>query len=89
MNLDYTVISAYVFGIILVYVIARLFLVPIKILLKLVYNALIGGLLLWFLNLGGGFIGLHMGINPITALTVGILGIPGVILLFVIQYMVK
>ena len=80
---------AYIFGIILVYVIARLFLVPIKILLKLTYNALLGGFFLWLINAAGGFIGLHMGINPMTALTVGVLGVPGVILLFVMQYIAK
>ncbi len=82
---EYNVIFAYVFGIILLYVIGRMFLMPIKLIFRLIYNALIGGVMLWALN----FIGLHIGftiaINPITALVAGFLGLPGVILLILFK----
>lgn len=85
---EYNVIFAYVFGIILLYVIGRMFLMPIKLIFRLIYNALIGGVMLWALN----FIGLHIGftiaINPITALIAGFLGLPGVILLILFKLFV-
>lgn len=77
-------------GVLLLYLLGRVLLVPLKYVSKLLINAVVGGILLWVLNVFGNFIGLHIPINPITALTAGFLGIPGVVLLVVLQYiMVK
>lgn len=84
-NLDYNVIIAYIFGIILIYLIGRLMLVPIKFLLKLIYNGLIGGAMLWGVNYIGAYFGFTMAINPITALVAGFLGVPGVVLLIAMK----
>ena len=59
---------------------------PLKFILRLLYNGIIGGLMLWVLNLVGGFFNVGVAINPITALIAGFLGIPGVLLLLVLQY---
>ena len=75
------VILAYVFGIILLYFVGRMFLLPIKLIFRLVYNALIGGAMLWVVNFIGANIGFTIAINPVTALIAGFLGIPGVVLL--------
>lgn len=80
-----TVFLSYAFGLFLLYLIARLFLVPLRILLRLLYNGVIGGLLLWLVNLVGGFFGVMIPINPITALAAGFLGVPGVILLLLLR----
>ncbi len=84
-TLDYNVIIAYVFGIILIYLIGRLMLMPIKFLLKLVYNGLIGGAMLWGVNYVGAYFGFAIAINPITALMSGFLGVPGVLLLIAMK----
>jgi inhibitor of the pro-sigma K processing machinery len=47
----------------------------------------IGGLALWLLNIFGGAIGINIGINVVTALVAGILGVPGVILLIILIYL--
>ena len=86
LNIEFTVILAYAFGLILLYIIGWLLIVPIRVILKLIANAIVGGITLIVLNFIGGFIGISIGINPITALVVGVLGVPGVILLLVIQY---
>lgn len=78
---DWNVIIAFVFGIFLIYLIGRLFLVPIQLILKLIYNAIIGGIMLWIVNYIGGHFGFAIAINPITALIAGFLGLPGVVLL--------
>jgi inhibitor of the pro-sigma K processing machinery len=85
---EFNVILAYVFGIILLYVVGRMFLMPIKIIFRLVYNALIGGAMLWALNFVGAQMGFKIAINPITALIAGFLGLPGVILLILFKLFV-
>lgn len=84
-TLDFNSVLAFAFAAILLYLIARILLVPFKLIIKLVINALIGGVLLIIFNLLGAPLGLNVGINVITALVVGFLGIPGLILLILIQ----
>lgn len=85
---EFNVILAYVFGIILLYVVGRMFLMPIKLIFRLIYNGLIGGAMLWALNFVGIHIGFNIAINPITALIAGFLGLPGVILLILFKLFV-
>ena len=89
MSIDISTIIAYVFGIILIYVVGRILLMPLKLVLKLIYNALVGGVLLWIFNLGGAYIGFTIAYNPITALIAGFLGVPGVILLVLFKIFFK
>jgi inhibitor of the pro-sigma K processing machinery len=55
-------------------------------LFRFIINGIIGGVVLWLLNLIGGLIGISIAINPVTALMVGFLGIPGLVLILLIQY---
>lgn len=87
--IDYTVIIAYVFGLVLLYIIGRVFFMPIKFVIRLLYNGVIGGITLWLLNLVGGYFGLTIAINPVTALVVGFLGIPGIVLLIALKYVLS
>ncbi len=82
---DMTVVAAYAFGLILIYVLGRMFFMPLKLVFKLIYNALIGGAMLWVVNFLGAYIGFAIVINPLTALVAGFLGIPGVILLILFK----
>lgn len=87
--IDISTIAAYLFGIILIYVVGRMLLMPFKLVIKLIYNALVGGILLWVFNFGGAFIVFTIPINIITALTVGFLGVPGVVLLILFKIFFK
>lgn len=58
---------------------------PIKWVLKLLLNALIGFIILFIVNFFGGFIGINITVGWISALVAGILGIPGVILLILVE----
>ena len=51
---------------------------------RLLLNGIIGGVVLYLVNLFGGLIGLHAALNPFTALIAGTLGIPGVALVLVL-----
>ena len=69
-------------------IIGKLFLFPIKLLFKLVLNTIIGGAIIYIINLIGANFGFHIGLNLITSLVVGILGIPGAILLIILQFII-
>ena len=69
-------------------IIGKIFLFPIKLLLKLVLNTIIGGSIIYIINLIGANFGFHIGLNLITSLIVGILGIPGAILLIILQFII-
>lgn len=86
LDIELGVIVAYAAGLILLYFVGWLLIIPLRYLVKLIINGVIGGVLLFLINLLGGFIGLHIAINPLTAIIAGFLGVPGVVLLIVLQY---
>lgn len=87
MNLDYTVIFAYIAGIIILFVLARILLIPMKAVMKLFYNTIIGGIVLVIINLIGSLFGFHIAVNIATALIVGMLGVPGLILVIILKFL--
>lgn len=88
LGIDWRVAVAYGLGVILLYAFARLLVLPLKLTLQLIGNAVVGVVLLLLFNLVGGFWGLHLPLNPITAVVAGFLGAPGVLLLFLLKYWV-
>lgn len=59
---------------------------PLKKILKILLNSILGGILLFIINYFGNiFFGFQIGVNIWTSLFVGILGIPGAVLLIVIN----
>ncbi len=83
--MELNILVAFGVGVLLLYLVGRVMVVPLRYIAKLIINGVVGGIFLWVLNVFGGFIGLHIPINPITALTAGFLGVPGVVLLIVLQ----
>lgn len=86
LHIDFAAILAYAVGLILLYIVGRILIMPLKIIMKLVFNALIGGITLLLLNFLGGYIGLHIALNPVTAIIAGFLGVPGIIMLLILKY---
>ncbi|MCL5046247.1 MAG: pro-sigmaK processing inhibitor BofA family protein [Actinobacteria bacterium] len=86
--MDWSVILAYGFGLLLIYVLARVLYLPLRFAFNLLINAVLGGVALAAINLVGRLFGFMLPLNPFTALLVGILGVPGVILLIVLKYFV-
>lgn len=72
----------------ILFVVGRIFIVPIKWILKLVFNSILGGVLIWIINLIGGIWGFHIGLNLYTSLLVGFLGIPGAIFLILLKLII-
>ena len=87
-NLDIfenNLIAAYAVGLVLLFFLIRLFYAPLKFAIKLIGNAIAGGLFLLFVNIVGGMVNIQIGINVFTAVTVGLLGIPGAALMLILQ----
>ena len=59
--------------------------ISLKIFWKLFVNALIGAAILLIINFFGAAIGISITISFLSALIVGILGVPGVIILLLLQ----
>ena len=79
-------IMAYAVGLILVYFLCWIFIRPLKWIFKLGINSVLGGFMLAAVNLVGGFMGMNISINPLTALISGVLGVPGMGLIIALQY---
>ena len=85
MDLSQKIIAALLAAFFLVALI-RLFRTPIRIALKLIANTLLGFLALWAVNLTAGVTGIVLGLNPLNALIIGVLGLPGFIFLLLAQW---
>ena len=64
----------------------RVFRTPLKVAMRLLGNTLLGFLALSLVNLTTGFTGVALGLNPLNALIIGILGVPGFVLLLLTQW---
>lgn len=73
-------------GLLLLWLVIQLFKKPIKLLLKLACNTLIGYIALLLVNKFGALIGISLGINWVNALIIGVFGYPGLILLLLLKY---
>ena len=54
----------------MLFVIGKIFIIPIKWILKLACNSILGGILIWIINLIGGTWGFHIGLNIYTSVLV-------------------
>lgn len=87
-KLDTNTIITYLACICFLFLFGKLFILPIKSILKLIFNSILGSFLLYIINLIGSTFGFHIGLNLVTAIFVGILGLPGAILLVIIKLIV-
>lgn len=77
------IIAAFAVGLIVLCLIAKIISIPMKLLWKLVTNSIVGAIMLWVVNLFGAGIE----ITFIKALIAGVLGIPGVIIVLIMNFM--
>lgn len=83
--MDTKVILSFVACVAILLVFGRSFLMPMKKILKLVGNSVLGALLIFIINLVGTSFDFHVGLNIINSIIVGLLGIPGAILLIILK----
>ncbi|MEA4941085.1 hypothetical protein SDC9_120315 [bioreactor metagenome] len=78
-----------VVGLLAVFLLAallRIFKTPLRLALKLLVNTLLGFLALYLAGLTAPLTGITLGLNLWNALIVGILGLPGFVLLLLVQW---
>ena len=79
---------AYLACICFLFIFGRIFIVPIKKILKLVFNSILGGVVIFLINLIGANFGFHIGLNIFTSILIGFLALPGVVCLIVVKLLI-
>lgn len=74
---------AFAVGLLILWILFKILSFPIKILMKLLVNALIGAVILVLFNFFGAIIGIALPITLFTSFLTGVLGIGGVIIILV------
>ena len=82
-------IITYLACICFIFIFGRIFIVPIKKILKLVLNSILGGVVIYIINLIGANFGFHIGLNIFNSIMVGLLGLPGVVCLIIVKLLVS
>lgn len=73
-------------GIFLLIAAVRVFIAPIRLLFKLLFNTALGFAGLILLNHFGAYIGISLGVNLLNAAAIGVLGVPGLSLLLLLRW---
>ncbi len=81
-------IITYLACICFIFIFGRIFIVPIKKILKLVLNSILGGVVIFIINVIGSNFGFHIGLNFFTSILIGLLGLPGVVCLIVVKLLI-
>jgi inhibitor of the pro-sigma K processing machinery len=84
-SITFGTVVGYLLGVLIVFVAAKIFFVPLKKVLRIVLNSALGALVLVIINLFGPFLHIYIGVNPVSALVLGLLGVPGLCLLMILQ----
>lgn len=80
-------ILALIIPVLIAVLVFKLLFSQMKLIWKIAVNSLSGFVCLWLLNLASGITGIVFEINFITTLLVGFLGVPGIILLLIGQFL--
>lgn len=76
---------AFIACIAILFIFGKSFAWPIKMIIKLILNSILGAILIFIINLVGISFNFHIGLNIANSIIVGILGIPGAILLILLK----
>ena len=70
-----TNIITYLACICFIFIFGRIFILPLKKILKLVFNSILGGICIYVINLVGANFGFHIGLNFFTSILIRIVRI--------------
>lgn len=74
--MDGNTVIIYLACLIVLLIVGKIFFVPLKHIAKLILNTILGGLLIYIVNIIGYSFNFHIGLNWVTAFFTGILGVP-------------
>ena len=83
--MDTKTILTFIACVAIILIFGKSFVFPIRIAIKLIINSCLGMLLIFIINLIGNSFSFHIGMNILNAIVVGILGIPGAVLLVILK----
>lgn len=72
---------------VLIFAVVRIMHKPIQWTIKLLVNCALGLVAIMVVNYLGSFLGIHLPVNPISVLSVGILGLPGMFLVILMNFL--
>jgi inhibitor of the pro-sigma K processing machinery len=81
------IILAWIVGVLIILALGKAMLLPLKVVVRLVINGILGGIAILIINYIGGPLGFTISLNPVSALVAGILGLPGIILLVILKFL--
>lgn len=70
-----TNIITYLACICFIFIFGRIFIVPIRKIIKLIFNSILGGLIIYIINLVGTNFGFHIGLNFFTSVLIRLIRI--------------
>ena len=73
-------------AIVILFIVLKLISLPLKLIIKLMVNAFLGGAILFLINLVGARFGFVLEINWLTSLLVGFFGVPGVMVVVILHF---
>ena len=79
--MNYEFIGLAIFSLVILYLIIWIFIKPFKVLMKIMMNSVIGSCCIMGFNFLMAKFGVWIGVNVVSALVCGVLGIPGFVLL--------
>lgn len=85
--MEATTILFFLAGLILIFVLGKFLIIPLKWIIRLLMNGIMGGVFLFLFNIVGGFFNLSIEISPLNAILVGVFGVPGLVFLLVINFL--
>lgn len=86
--MDLNTIIIYFACLIVIFIIGKIFYLPLKHIFKLLINSILGGVLIYIVNIVGASFNFHVGLNFGTAIFTGLLGIPGVVVLVLVKVLI-
>lgn len=88
-DLDLNVVVAAIFGLFVLYFIVKMLAAPARMLVRVLMTGVVGACALFIFNLFAGLLSVNVGINAVTAMIVGYMGIPGLAMLVALQMLLR
>lgn len=87
--MDNKIILSFIACIAIIIIFGKYFSFPVKKVIKLVINSIVGALIIFIINLVGTSFNFHIGLSIVNSIIVGILGIPGACLLIILKIFIQ
>lgn len=84
--MDLTMIIPFAIGVLVLFIVLKLLTLPMKLIVKLLINSIVGGITIFVINLIGANFNFAIDLNWFSAIIVGVLGLPGAIIVAILQF---